>query len=167
MTKQDTLKLKGIALLMMVAMHTQTSLTQHIFCIGDYALWDVIAKMLHPVEFFLFLSGYGLRYVYEHGDAHHYGRLMKLFVHYWAITIIFVTIGGIVIGTDIFPGNFYKIVENITTFHTSYNGPCWFFFPFVAISFSYPCIFRLMDKVGGGGYDDTFILGVSCKWLCN
>lgn len=156
MSKQDTLILKGIALLMMIMVHIGVTSSSLFIHIGDYSLWSIIAGGCHPVDFFLMLSGYGLRHVYENGDKHHYTRLLKLFVHYWAIMLLFVTIGYFKIGADVYPGNWMKMIENITSYHTSYNYECWFLFPFIILSASYPIIFKIIDKQGG-----VFIL-ISC-----
>ena len=96
------------------------------------------------------LSGYGLRFVYENGDRHHYGRIIKVFVHYWVIMLFFVCIGAIKIGPNIYLGDVTKIIYNITSFHTSYNYECWFLFPFAILSLSYPLIFKIHDRIGGG-----------------
>lgn len=165
MTKNDTLKLKGIALLMMIMAHVNTSLTTHVFYVGDYSLWDILAGGCHPVAFFLMLSGYGLRYVYEEGDKHHYNRLLKLLVHYWCIMLVFVTIGYFCVGSDVYPGSFGKVMENITTLHTSYNYECWFLFPFLVISYSYQLIFRTLDKMGGVIYILACIIYFGCGYV--
>lgn len=117
---------------------------------GNWSLWKMLSSICFPVAFFLMLSGYGLRHVYENGDKHHYGRIIKLFVHYWAVMFSFVIIGSIIIGTHKYPGDFSTFINNVTSFHTSYNYECWFLFPFSVLSLSYPFIFRIFDKTGVG-----------------
>ena len=148
MSKQETNILKGIALLMLIMVHVNAWPLNLFVKIEGYSLWSLIGGICHPVAFFLMLSGYGLRYVYENGDRHHYGRIIKVFVHYWVIMLLFVCIGAIKIGPNIYPGDVAKIIYNITSFHTSYNYECWFLFPFAILSLSYPLIFKIHDRMG-------------------
>lgn len=131
---------------MMIMVHIDVIHSTQVLYIGDYSLWSIIAGGCYPVAFFLMLSGYGLRYVYNNKDKHHWSRILKLFVHYWAIMFFFITIGYFKIGSDIYPGNWAKFIENFTTFHTSYNYECWFLFPFVFLSAFYPVIFKMLEK---------------------
>ena len=148
MSKQETLILKGIALLMMIMVHIDIYDSAQIVEWGNLSLWKSLSSICFPVPFFLMLSGYGLRHVYENGDMHHYGRIAKLFVHYWAVMFSFVIIGSIIIGTHKYPGDITTFINNITSFHTSYNYACWFLFPFAILSSSHPLIFKLFDKTG-------------------
>lgn len=149
MTKQETLIMKGIAFLMMILVHVDMSRSTQLLHIGGYSVLKIIKGGCSPVAFFLMLSGYGLMYVYEHGDSHHYGRILKLFVHYWCVLLLFVPLGYFMVGGDVYPGNCLKILENVTSFHTSYNYECWFLFPFAIISLSYPLILKLFERMGG------------------
>lgn len=158
MNKKESVSLKGIALLMMIMVHIDSNVSCQFLHYGDFSLWELIHRSCYPVAFFLMLSGYGLRHVYEKGDNHHWGRLIKLFVHYWVIILVFGTIGYFKIGSDIYPGNGIKIIENITSFHTSYNYECWFLFPFFILSASYPIIQKLIDKSGGAILIIAFLL---------
>lgn len=150
MNKQETLVLKGIALLMMIMVHVNTNDTIHITFWEDWSFWRLLSNVCHPVAFFLLLSGYGLRYVYENGDKHHYGRIIKVYVHYWTIMFLFVFIGMVKFGCDMYPGDALKIIDNLTSFHTSYNFECWFLFPFAILSLSYPFTLKALDKFGVG-----------------
>lgn len=110
--------------------HLDMSESQQLIFFGNKSLLSIIHDVCTPVAFFLMLSGYGLMCVYQNGDSHRLGRIMKLFVHYWVILLLFVSLGYWMVGPEIYPGNVWIAIENITSFHTSYNYECWFIFPF-------------------------------------
>ena len=69
-SKEHSQALKGCALFMMVFLHlfNQTSNLQTTFSlceIDGVPLVNFMARGMGPVEFYLFLSGYGLYYVYK------------------------------------------------------------------------------------------------------
>lgn len=64
MSKQESLMMKGVAILLMVFLHlfkiNYADLYCSLFNIGGTPLPAFIARMANPVPFFLILSGYGL-----------------------------------------------------------------------------------------------------------
>lgn len=45
-----------------------------------------------------------------------------------------------------YPGNFVKIISNITAFNTSYNAVCWFLLPYSILTFISPYLFNCLDR---------------------
>lgn len=65
MTKEYSVYLKGVAILMMVFLHLFNDLSAdeslaNLIVIGDVPLAYYISRMCNPVPFFLIVSGYGL-----------------------------------------------------------------------------------------------------------
>ena len=95
------------------------------------------------MAFFLILGGYGLYKVNEWGDKYRWSRVLKLYIHYWIILTVFVTIGHFIFPNR-YPGSLLTILANFTSFDTAYNGEMWFLFPYVLLSLLAPWLFRLM-----------------------
>ena len=100
MTKEQTTYIKGIAILMMLFLHLFNHWNPGEYSawlyIGDLPLVNIIARACSPVGIFLMLSGYGLHYVYVRNKLSMKGqvkRLLKIYIHYWLILLIFVSIG--------------------------------------------------------------------------
>ena len=149
-TKQDSLVLKGVAILLMLYLHLFNQMNNVLLChnnfyVGDIPLTHILVRATNPVPFFLILSGYGMYIVYMKGDKHRYSRLLKLLFHYWVILLIFVGIGSYLY-PDRYPGTWEKILSNVTGYKTTYNGECWFLLPYILLSFSSPLIFKITDR---------------------
>lgn len=147
--------LKGVAILMMLFLHLFAHADIADYCqplifIGGLPLANIIARACSPVGIFLMLSGYGLHYVYRHGSLGFRPqgrRLLKLYIHYWIILLIFVGIGHIVRPTD-YPGSAEKFVLNMLSIRNSYNAEHWFLFPYMLLSVTAYCVFKVMDRLG-------------------
>ena len=141
MSKETSTILKGVAILMMLWYHLFLGTDLHELCqplvyIHGKALVSYLANAAYPVSFFMILSGYGLTYVYRQSRLNIKSqgkRLLKLYVHYWLILIIFVTIGSF-IRPDIYPNDFLHILSNITGVYCTYNGETWFLLPYTLVS---------------------------------
>ena len=84
----------------------------------------------------MILSGYGLTYCYKRNQLSlsiQSKRILKLYVHYWLILLIFVTIGHF-IKPDIYPNNLINVLINIIGINCTYNGEIWFLLPYTIIS---------------------------------
>ncbi len=156
MSKETSLLLKGIAILMMVFLHlfnTEANVIQYstpLIFIGSHPLVNLLTRACPPVPFFLLLSGYGLDYMYAKGRVGFTSqvcRLLKLYIAYWLILLIFVSIGSF-IRPDDYPGSWQKIVGNVTSYASSYNSETWFLFPYMLLSVTSQYIFRVIDKLG-------------------
>ena len=155
MTKEQTTILKGVAILMMLFLHlfngsNLTEVCEPLLFIGNTPLVHIISKACNPVGIFLMLSGYGLSYTYYRGKLSINGqerRLLKLYIHYWIILLIFVSIGSFV-RPEKYPGSFSNIILNFTSISNSYNSETWFLFPYALLSLTSVWIFRCIDKLG-------------------
>ena len=150
MTKQQSQIMKGVAILMMIFYHLfnrphNVALCHNLVFVDGTPLVSILSQVTNPVAFFLILGGYGLYKVYEKGDKHRWSRLLKLYIHYWAILLIFLVIGYFIVPTK-YPGSVVALLKNVTGFETTYNGEMWFLFPYVVLSALSPFIFRIMAK---------------------
>lgn len=133
--------IKGIAILMMLWFHLFGISELEDLCapqlyINGKALVAYIAQASYPVTFFLILSGYGLTYIYKQQRLNvksQAKRLMKLFIHYWLVLLIFVTIGHF-INPTVYPNDAIHIIANLIGIRCTYNGETWFLFPYSIIS---------------------------------
>ena len=153
MTKQDSLMVKGLAILMMLFLHLFNSLSNCNLCdnlimIGDIPFVYFLSKAANPVAFFLFLSGYGLYFSNKSNcetNTRNYKRIIKLYIHFWFILTGFLCI-GIILRPDKYPGSLIEIIGNYTSFIYSYNGEYWFLLPYAILAIASPYIFRLFER---------------------
>lgn len=162
MNKQETQMLKGIAILLMLFLHLfgpiETSeLYVSVFHINDLPLSYILARATNPVSFFLFLGGYGLYFINKKKDKNQYKRVFKLYIHYWIIMLIFVSIGYFILPSK-YPGSLTQFLNNLTSYKTNYDGPCWFLLPYAALSLSAPILFKLMNR-----FKVIYVVGIT--WL--
>ena len=153
MTKDDSILIKGVAILLMLFLHLFNRLENVDICsnllyLGNTPMVYLLTRATNPVAFFLILGGYGL-YVVE-SENKNYGlwkKVINLFVHYWIAMLIFVAIGAFVVGMDKYPGGIVDVIENVTAFHPTWNGETWFLFPYLLLVVSSRYLFQLIDKV--------------------
>lgn len=151
MTKQESQTLKGVAILLMLFLHLFNQLPyveecHNLISIGGLPLVYILSRATNPVAFFLILGGYGMYKVNEKShDRHRWSRILKLFLHYWIILLIFLSIGHFLYPAK-YPGSASALIANLTAFHTTYNGEMWFLFPYVILSLLAPWIFKQMSR---------------------
>ncbi len=148
MTKQESQMMKGVAILLMLFLHLfnqlpNAELCHNLISIDGTPLVYILSRATNPVAFYLILGGYGLYKVNERGDRHRWSRVLKLFIHYWIILIVFVSIGHFM-NPSTYPGSLSTVIANFSSFHSTYNGEMWFLFPYVVLSLLAPWIFKLM-----------------------
>ena len=150
-SKDNTLALKGLAILFMVFAHLFNSmelcgLCKPLLYIEREPLIHYMIFAMNPVDFFIVLSGYGLYYTYSQGKINNIKRIFKLYIHYWITLVIFVSIGFFVVGSDKYPGSFLDIIYNCIGWKNSYNHETWFLLPYTLLTFSSTKIFAVCDK---------------------
>ena len=92
MSKNETKILKGVAILFMLFLHLFNHTDNWVdITIGDNVrLMSFLAEATNPVSFFLLLGGVGMYFVYKRGGNSQWRRVLKLYVHYWIVLLIFV-----------------------------------------------------------------------------
>lgn len=143
--------MKGIAILLMLFYHLFNQMRYVDLCdcliyIGDVPAVYILSRAANPVAFFLVLGGYGMYKVWKKGDRHRWSRVFKLYLHFWFIMAVFVTIGHYV-KPEMYPGSFLSFVVNMSSIVTVYNGEMWFLFPYVLLSLLSPWLFRLVAAI--------------------
>ena len=154
LSKDNSTIIKGIAICMMLILHlfscNRTDLCTNLLYIGDtpFALW--LSHACNPVSFFLLLSGYGLAYKYEKGGLnplHQATRILYLYLHYWIILALFLSIGHYLAPAK-YPGSISTLIKNMLGWNTTYSGVMWFLLPYCLVSFASLYIIRIIDKIG-------------------
>lgn len=126
----------------------------------------VLARLTHPVEMFVILSGYGLYYVMQNRKYNVLKKVKSLYLHYWLSLLVFIPVGALVVGNDIYPGSWERVVTNITGWYTNWNGTMWFLFPYALLALTSPYIFRVMDKINPYLYIcATFVISIGGQFL--
>ncbi len=144
MNKSESNFFKGIALLMMLFVHINSAKLISFMEFGGKSIWSYFYMINTPVVLFLILSGYGFFSVSQREKDNNYlFRIIKLFVHFWVILLIMLPLTKK--GLDL---NVITVLSNISGWHVSWNGTCWFIFPYVILALAYRKIFIWGNKVG-------------------
>lgn len=153
-SKDKSTQIKGVVILMMVWLHlfngSHTDLCDNLLYIDGVPLAKWMSCACGPVSFFLLLSGYGLAYTFDKGRLTMKGqlrRLLRLYVHYWMVLSIFLTIGCFV-ASERYPGTWVRILLDASGWEYKYNGEMWFLFPYCMVSISSPLIINVIKRLG-------------------
>ncbi|MGM9851670.1 MAG: acyltransferase family protein [Muribaculaceae bacterium] len=153
MTKEQSLILKGVAILLMLYCHlfnqtTNVELCNNMIFCGEMPLALILSRATNPVSFFLILSGYGLYTVMRKRGGYNVVKKMRnLYIHYWITLLIFIPLGAWIIGSHRYPGSLSDIISNVTAWHTTWNGEIWFLFPYILLALTSSLIFKIIDRV--------------------
>lgn len=149
LSKNNSLEIKGIAILCMVFCHLFG--TPERIPIEDISQWmgSPITKAFQIcVPIYLFMAGYGLQCVaikkgiITLNDI--WKRLKKLYIFFWWIAIPFILIGIIIHYYSIFPLD--NLVLNLIGMKSSFNGEWWFFYLYVELLLIFYFISKLKVK---------------------
>lgn len=132
LTKKQTDITKGIAILFMLLLHLFCTkewrgLFKPIIMIGNTPLVYYLALFGDMcVAMYCFCSGYGLMMGYKSNEKTYIKknilRLLKLYINFWIILIIFVLILGTILGKGVeYPGSFKTFFLNFTAIDPAYN----------------------------------------------
>ena len=165
--------LKGVAIIMMLWLHLFLKESD----IGNYTDFNLangkplayfLTRLCTPVSFFLILSGYGFAYLYYNNRLSprtQFPRLLKLYIHYWWILLIFVPI-GMFVRPDRYPGTITDVVLNLLSWSHNYNFETWFLLPYALISLTALYILKIINKVGlKPAVATTFLLYLASSYL--
>ena len=158
-SKDQSLRLKGIAILMMLFLHlfNRMSLVQQCECflyVGETPLVNWLSRAANPVWLYLFLSGYG--YSIRRKSLNDVCKsIFNIYLHWWVV-LLFAFPLGLWLNTAKF--NISDIWENISAWNPTYNSELWFLFPFVLLILCQTVIFRLQEKIGNKLYSILVLL---------
>lgn len=151
MTKEDTIIIKGVAILFMVWVHCFNVSIAHVLdfndiVIGGEKLCYLLTRLTRPVELYVILSGYGLYFTYiSKKSIDLKRRLKKLYGLYIFTLLIFIPI-AFLLGIKGYPGSTIDIVSNVIGWETTYNSTIWFLFPYAVIVVVACPLFRMLDS---------------------
>ena len=128
MSKQESLILKGIAILFMIYGHLflypdwADSLYESLVKINNIPIECILTRATGPVTFYLLLGGCGMYYIYQNKkEKNQLPRIRNLYINFWIVLLLFVLIGHF-LKPEIYPGSFKAIINNATGFNTTYNA---------------------------------------------
>lgn len=152
LAKQETLQLKGAAILIMVFLHlfnraSNVDLCDSFFFINGVPLVSLLSKFtMICVSLYLFLSGYGLYITFQKEvNLHPWKRILKLYINFWIVFLVFIFWGSW-LRPDLYPGNWVSFLNNLTGWDTTYNEEWWFLFPYVLLVLSSKFIFSIIKR---------------------
>ena len=156
LTKQDTQKAKGVAIIGMVMLH--------LFCrLGDlpYTPWLWIGET--PLIYYLglfgdfcvpiycFCSGYA-HYLLKEKHKTDYNKataqkLLRFLSQYWLVVILFSAVGLLTGNGAVIPGSLSEFLGNLLLYRLSYNGAWWFVITYIFLSVLSPVLFKITQKL--------------------
>ena len=126
-TKENSLEVKGVAILLMLAFHL-FGFPERIPVISIEWIGSPVIKAFQIcVPLFLFLGGYGLECVAVKKSIDKKmlcDRIRKLYTDFWWICIPTIVIGMLI---DYYPMDIFKMFMEIFGITSDYNGEWWFF----------------------------------------
>lgn len=142
MTRDETLQLKGIAILLMLALHLFSDLdTVRTECDWLIPFWNGkplvyafsrVAACCVPI--YLFLGGYGLSRTYEASPQMHNGRrVLSLYVNFWIIFLLFIPMACVIRPED-YPEDIPTLLLSTIAWTSTYNGAWWFLLPYALLT---------------------------------
>lgn len=151
-TYDESLRLKGLAILLMLWLHCFNNLQSPGYTYQNFIILDgsplvyrstYIAGVVVPL--YCFLSGYGLSKKISFDWKYIKKKLINLLYKYWFVLTFFV-----VVSTIIDPGyyNFsmYSILGNYLGYDTTYNGTLWFLLPYVLLLITSKYLFKIFSQ---------------------
>lgn len=175
LTKQDTQRAKGVAILGMIMLH--------LFCRLDnfpYTPWIWIGHV--PLVYYLGLFGDMCVpiYCFCSGYAHCLQRekqgktycrnipekLLRFLMNYWIVVVLFSVVGLLSGNGNTIPGSMRTFLGNVFLYSMSYNGAWWFVMTYVFLSLLSPGIIWFVKKlptvlvlfISGGIYFVAYLL---------
>ena len=166
LSKEDTLFLKGIAVLLMLAYHLwafperlpSELIGTFFFLNNDYLYWAAgFGKIC--ISMFAFLGGYGKFKKYSGTKTNTLTDLKKLYIKYWKVFFIFVPIAFFLIGNhytscgvesvaaSYSSFSVKELVLNIICARSSYNREWWFISNYTICILLFPLITKMVNKL--------------------
>lgn len=154
MNKQESLELKGIAILMMLFLHLfntpeRAAECSNLLCIGDKPLALLLSRiggMCVPI--YIFISGYGLAASWQKQPDHRLHplkRVWRLLGMYWTVFLLFIPLACYINPSE-YPGSISEFFLNFFSLTYSYNGEWWFLRSYILMVFFSPWIIGCMMR---------------------
>lgn len=152
-SKDQSLRLKGIAILMMLFLHlfNRISLVQQCECflyVGETPLVNWLSRAANPVWLYLFLSGYGYS-VRRKSLKDVCNTISSIYIHWWVVLLFALPLGYWLNPTKF---NISDIWINLFAWNPTYNSELWFLFPFVLLILCQNSIFLVRERMGNKYY---------------
>lgn len=154
MDKVESLKVKGVAILLMIWHHLfgfNNRVPKYISILDfkGYKIEWLIANFAKIcVAIFLFISGYALykRYKDENSMNIMIKKAKKFYLNYLLIFIIFIPIGFLGLHEGKFKFDIIEFIENILLIKSTYNFEWWFVSLYIGLLLFTPSIIKLLNK---------------------
>lgn len=167
LTKNQIKVTKGVAIIFMLLLHLfctkeYEGLFESLIFIGETPLIYYFALFGDCcVAIYCFCSGYGLFLKYKKDKSSYIKgnleRIIKLYINYWIILILFVVIlGNLMNKVETYPGSIKTFLLNFTAISTTYNGAWWFLTTYIILVLISPFINKLIFK-----FNYKLLLGVT------
>lgn len=168
LTKNDTQKCKGIAIIGMVMLHMFCRLDNlpysPLIWIGDTPLiyyLGLLGDVCVPI--FCFCSEYAHYLLYDQFGKKYKNRipnkLLRFLCNYWIVVVLFSVLGLICGKSAVIPGSLSEFLGNIFLYKMSYNGAWWFVLTYIFLLLLSPALAKLVKKTKG--YLSLVIIAVS------
>ena len=151
-TYEESLRLKGIAILMMIWLHCFNSWINPDYSyeafvyIGNYPLAYRISYIAGSVvPLYCFLSGYGLTKKRPFNFSYVSQKIWKLLRMYWLVLTFFIGVTFLVDKTY-YDFSIRTLLENYLSINPTFNGSLWFLFPYILLFVSSNWIFKILDR---------------------
>lgn len=159
-TKEKSIVIKVIAVMMMVALHVfnfPSRIFPYTYIGLGYINGNPIEQYLAQafsivVNIFLFVTGYGLyiKRVSNYKEVFKY--IIRLYLKYWSIFLIFIPLGYFM---EIYKFNIKEFLLNFLSLNTTYNLEWWFLKQYIIYLITYPLIKKYIKKF------PSIVLGIS------
>lgn len=158
LTKEDTIRAKGAAVLGMVMLHLFCRLGTlpyvPLIWFGDTPLiyyLGLFGDLCVPV--FCFCSGYAHYLLREKKEAQYAkeipNKILRLMVNFWIVLVLFTVLGFLFDESGQIPGSMGAFLGNAFLYRLSYNGAWWFLLTYLFLLVLSPILYRITKTLNG------------------
>ena len=148
-TKEDTLVIKGVAILLMIWLHLfiQNEDYTSLFFTKYGGVESLLARAAGMcVTLYIFLSGYGLYISYTRfPNLQIKKRIVLLYINLFLVAFIFIPL-GLYLNPTLFEVNIKTIASNLIGWNTTWNREWWFLLPYIILICMSKHIFLLIKN---------------------
>lgn len=151
-TYDESLRLKGIAILLMLWLHCFNNLHSPGYSYLSFIMLDGVPLVYRStyiagvvVPLYCFLSGYGLCNKNSFDWKYIRKKLINLLCKYWFVLTVFVVVSTI-IDRGYYNFSLNSILGNYLGYDTTYNGTLWFLLPYVLLFLTSRFLFKIFRQ---------------------